>query len=48
MWKVSWSQIGNMLAVSGGDNQVKIYKENTAGEWEVVSKVNEEGVLEDL
>ena len=20
VWKVSWSQIGNMLAVSGGDN----------------------------
>ena len=36
-----------MLAVSGGDNQVLIYKENPSGEWENVSKVNEDGVLED-
>ena len=46
-WKVSWSQVGNMLAVSGGDNQVLVYKEAPNGEWEVVSKVNEDGVLED-
>jgi protein transport protein SEC13 len=46
-WKVSWSQVGNMLAVSGGDNQVIVYKESPTGEWEVVSKVNEDGVLED-
>lgn len=46
-WKVSWSQVGNMLAVSGGDNQVFVYKETSNGDWEVVSKVNEDGVLED-
>lgn len=47
-WKVSWSHVGNMLAVSGGDNQVVVYKENQNGDWEPVSKVNEEGVIEDL
>ena len=47
-WKVSWSQIGNLLAVSGGDNQVIVYKEAPNGEWEPVSKVNEEGVLEEM
>mmetsp|Transcript_42557 Transcript_42557/g.31159 ORF Transcript_42557/g.31159 Transcript_42557/m.31159 type:complete len:214 (+) Transcript_42557:324-965(+) len=47
-WKVSWSLVGNMLAVSGGDNQVQILKENSSGDWEVVSKVNEEGELQDL
>eukprot|EP00350_Pseudokeronopsis_sp_OXSARD2_P012871 CAMPEP_0170556326 /NCGR_PEP_ID=MMETSP0211-20121228/16282_1 /TAXON_ID=311385 /ORGANISM="Pseudokeronopsis sp., Strain OXSARD2" /LENGTH=86 /DNA_ID=CAMNT_0010866597 /DNA_START=712 /DNA_END=972 /DNA_ORIENTATION=+ len=47
-WKVSWSMVGNMLAVSGGDNQVQILKENTNGDWEVVSKVNEEGELQDF
>lgn len=46
-WKVSWSAVGNMLAVSGGDNVVQIYKEAANGEFEAVSKVNEEGVLED-
>lgn len=44
---MSFSQIGNMLAVSGGDNQVLVYKENASGEWEQVSKVNEEGMLLD-
>ena len=36
-----------MLAVSGGDNQVMVYKEAPNGEWDVVSKVNEDGLLED-
>jgi hypothetical protein len=36
------------LAVSGGDNQVIVYKEAPNGEWEPVSKVNEEGVLEEM
>ena len=33
LWKVSWSQVGNMLAISGGDNQVRIMSENTNGDW---------------
>lgn len=33
LWKVSWSQVGNMLAISGGDNQVRIMSENANGEW---------------
>lgn len=46
-WKVSWSSVGNLLAVSGGDNIVQIYKEAPNGEYEQVSKVNDEGVLEE-
>ena len=46
-WKVSWSQVGNLLAVSGGDNIVQIYKEAPNGDFEMVSKVNDEGVLEE-
>ncbi len=42
-WKVSWSHVGGLLAVSGGDNQVTVYKESLNGEWEVVSRVNEDG-----
>ncbi len=37
-----------MLAVSTGDNQVSIYKENTNGDWDAVSKVNEDGELQEL
>ena len=47
-WKVSWSPVGHMLAVSGGDNQVIVFKEALNGEWETVSRVNEEGVMEDV
>jgi protein transport protein SEC13 len=46
-WKVSWSEVGNLLAVSGGDNIVHIYKEAPNGDFEAVSKVNDEGVLEE-
>ena len=42
LWKVSWSQVGNMLAISGGDNQVRIMSENANGEWQQVQLVNEE------
>lgn len=27
-WRVSWSQVGHMLAVSYGDNTVSIFKED--------------------
>ena len=40
--------MGNMLAVSGGDNPVMVMKEAPNGEWTTVSKVNEEGVLEEV
>ncbi len=48
VWKVSWSPVGNLLAVSMGDNTVQIMKETQGGEWETVSKANEEGNLEDM
>jgi protein transport protein SEC13 len=35
--------VGGLLAVSGGDNQVTVYKEQLNGEWESVSRVNEDG-----
>lgn len=42
LWKCSWSQVGNMLAVSGGDNQVHIMSEETNGDWKEIKLVNEE------
>ena len=42
LWKVSWSQVGNMLAISGGDNQVRIMSETANGEWKQIQLVNEE------
>ena len=36
LWKVSWSQVGNMLAISGGDNQVHVMAEEATGEWKQI------------
>jgi protein transport protein SEC13 len=40
-WRVSWSLAGNVLAVSGGDNKVSLWKEDLRGEWECVREVTE-------
>ena len=41
LWRVSWSLSGNVLAVSGGDNKVTLWKENLAGEWDCVKTIEE-------
>jgi protein transport protein SEC13 len=41
LWRVSWSLSGNVLAVSGGDNKVSLWKENLRGEWECVKNIEE-------
>lgn len=33
VWHVSWSVTGNVLAVSGGDNKVSLWKETLDGKW---------------
>lgn len=40
VWRVSWSLSGNILAVSGGDNKVTLWKENLAGDWESAGEVD--------
>ncbi|RMZ80510.1 hypothetical protein DV737_g2901, partial [Chaetothyriales sp. CBS 132003] len=41
VWRVSWSLSGNILAVSGGDNKVTLWKEDLKGEWDLVREVTE-------
>ncbi|KAK2030478.1 protein transporter sec-13 [Colletotrichum zoysiae] len=41
VWRVSWSLSGNVLAVSGGDNKVSLWKENLRGDWECVKSIEE-------
>ncbi|MCJ1387542.1 GTPase-activating protein S13 [Xylographa bjoerkii] len=41
LWRVSWSLSGNVLAVSGGDNKVSLWKENLAGQWDCVKWIEE-------
>jgi protein transport protein SEC13 len=41
LWRVSWSLSGNILAVSGGDNKVTLWKEDLKGEWNQVKEITE-------
>lgn len=41
VWRVSWSLSGNVLAVSGGDNKITLWKENLKGDWEPAGEVEE-------
>ena len=41
VWRCSWSMAGNVLAVSGGDNRVSLWKEKLRGGWEVVKTIEE-------
>jgi len=43
VWRVSWSVTGNVLAVSGGDSQVSLWKENLMGDWEQIGQLSEDG-----
>ncbi|KAJ8897991.1 hypothetical protein PR048_003351 [Dryococelus australis] len=40
VWSVSWSLTGNILAVSGGDNKVSLWKENNDAQWVCISEVS--------
>lgn len=40
VWHVSWSITANILAVSGGDNKVTLWKESVDGQWALISDVN--------
>lgn len=41
VWRVSWSMAGNVLAVSGGDNRVSLWKEKLKGGWDCVKTIEE-------
>jgi len=41
IWRVSWSVTGNILAVSGGDNIVTLWKQNLLGDWEQIGALSE-------
>ena len=37
VWRVSWSTVGNILAVADGNNDVTLWKEAVDGEWQQVT-----------
>jgi len=39
VWHVSWSLTGDILAVSGGNNKVSLWKEGIDGTWSRISDV---------
>jgi protein transport protein SEC13 len=42
VWHVSWSAMGNILAVSYGENKVSLWKEDMNGEFRCISEVQAE------
>jgi len=42
VWRVSWSPMGNILAVSQGDNKVSLWKEAVDGKWQNLSSISDE------
>ncbi|CAG0899792.1 unnamed protein product [Darwinula stevensoni] len=41
LWHVSWALTGNILAVSGGDNKVSLWKETLDGDqWVCISNLS--------
>lgn len=40
IWHLSWSVTANILAVSGGDNKVSLWKESLEGQWVCISDVS--------
>lgn len=40
-WRASWSLSGNILAVSGGDNKITLWKENLQGKWESAGEIDQ-------
>jgi len=41
VWRLSWSITGNILAVSGGDNKVSLWKEFLDSEWKCISELDD-------
>jgi protein transport protein SEC13 len=42
VWRVSWSVSGNILAVSGADNTVTLWKEDMGGKWQMIQTVQDQ------
>jgi protein transport protein SEC13 len=41
VWRASWSLSGNILAISGGDNKVTLWRESLDGKWESAGQIDE-------
>lgn len=44
VWRLSWSIMGNILAVSQGDHKVSLWKEGVDGKWKNLSELQEQGL----
>lgn len=41
VWRASWSLSGNILAISGGDNKVTLWRESLDGKWESAGHIDQ-------
>eukprot|EP00826_Nyctotherus_ovalis_P036785 TRINITY_DN3292_c0_g1_i13.p2 TRINITY_DN3292_c0_g1~~TRINITY_DN3292_c0_g1_i13.p2 ORF type:complete len:100 (+),score=28.81 TRINITY_DN3292_c0_g1_i13:853-1152(+) len=44
VWRVSWSLMGNLLAVSAADNVVFVYEEKEIDNWELVVDTGKDSI----
>lgn len=44
IWNVSWSITGDILAVSGGDNKVSLWRQNIENQWTCISEDSNQNV----
>ncbi|XP_029162300.1 protein SEC13 homolog [Nylanderia fulva] len=42
IWNIGWSLTGGILAISGGDNKVSLWRENSEGQWACISELNKD------
>ena len=45
-WRLSWSPLGNILAVSAGPDTVQLWEESSDGRWQRVGTLDAQGQLE--
>ena len=46
--KLSWEENGTILAVATSDGIIYLFKEQNEGFWDIVSQMNQEGIMEDV
>lgn len=44
IWRVSWSTVGSILAITHGDNQVTLWKQSVDGQWVVLPALDADSV----
>ena len=39
VWSLSWSELGNILAIANGENNIQMFKETLDGSWKDIANI---------